>query len=159
MLITLQACRLPKYRVALNGFGYMLFGVPDRDLNRTWRNGNTINSIPGQLPLLSEATTPRHTEIAILERDVSRRRYSKVRLYTAGKILHIARCKPNVKEKKSKQKNKDKKFEMRWAQPEEFMELTVMPRMLLDHLPENLEEALSILVEQQDSLPIDLSPT
>ncbi|XP_023316995.1 sn1-specific diacylglycerol lipase beta-like isoform X2 [Trichogramma pretiosum] len=100
LLITLQACRLPKYRVALNGFGYMLFGVPDRDLNRTWRNGNTINSIPGQLPLLSEATTPRHSEIAILERDVSRRRYSKVRLYTAGKILHIARCKPNVKEKK-----------------------------------------------------------
>lgn len=39
----------------LNGFGYVLFGVPDRDLNRTWRNGNTINSIPGQLPLLSES--------------------------------------------------------------------------------------------------------
>lgn len=37
----------------------MLFGVPDRDLNRTWRNGNTINSIPGQLPLLVEADSAR----------------------------------------------------------------------------------------------------
>lgn len=37
----------------LNGFGYALFGVPDRDLHRTWRSGNTINSIPGQLPLLA----------------------------------------------------------------------------------------------------------
>ncbi|XP_058804009.1 diacylglycerol lipase-beta-like [Phymastichus coffea] len=149
LLITLQACRLPKYRVVLNGFGYMLFGVPDRDLNRTWRNGNTINSIPGQLPLLSETST-RQTETTILERDVTRRRYSKVRLFTAGKILHIARCKPASKEKKKKQKNKEKRFEMRWASPEEFMELSVMPRMLLDHLPENLEESLAILVKQQD---------
>lgn len=29
----------------------------------------------------------------ILERDVTRRRYSKVRLYNAGRILHIARLK------------------------------------------------------------------
>ncbi|OXU20644.1 hypothetical protein TSAR_014395 [Trichomalopsis sarcophagae] len=158
LLITLQACRLPKYRVVLNGFGYILFGVPDRDLNRTWRNGNTINSIPGQLPLLSETPSMRPTE-TILERDVTRRRYSKVRLYTAGRILHIARCKPASKEKKrfdNRKKNKDKKFEMRWAHPEDFMELSVMPRMLLDHLPENLEEALAILVKQQDELPFVL---
>lgn len=50
-----------QYRVVLNGFGYALFGVPDRDLNRTWRNGNTINSIPGQLPLLSESPSMRQT--------------------------------------------------------------------------------------------------
>lgn len=29
----------------------------------------------------------------ILERDVTRRRYSKVRLYNAGRILHIVRLK------------------------------------------------------------------
>lgn len=39
---------------------------------------------------------------------------------------------------------------MRWASPEDFMELSVMPRMLLDHLPENLEEALAFLVKQQE---------
>ncbi|XP_014208367.1 sn1-specific diacylglycerol lipase beta-like [Copidosoma floridanum] len=153
LLITLQACKLPKYRVVLNGFGYMLFGVPDRDLDRTWRNGNTMNSIPGQLPLLSDSLSMRETETTILERDVTRRRYSKVRLYTAGRILHIAKCKPASKEKKKK-KNKEKQFEMRWALPEEFMELSVMPRMLLDHLPENLEEALAILLKQQEESTI-----
>ncbi|KAJ8680287.1 hypothetical protein QAD02_016074 [Eretmocerus hayati] len=156
LLITLQACRLPKYRVVLNGFGYMLFGVPDRDLNRTWKNGNTMNSIPGQLPLLAETPPTRHTETTILERDVARRRFSKVRLFTAGRILHIARCKPTTKEKKRKKKNREKKFEMRWANAEDFMELSVMPRMLLDHLPENLEEALEILIKQQEELPVML---
>ena len=52
---------LLQYRVVLNGFGYILFGIPDRDLNRTWRNGNTINSIPGHLPLLVEAAAARQT--------------------------------------------------------------------------------------------------
>ncbi|KAG8036007.1 hypothetical protein G9C98_004586 [Cotesia typhae] len=128
LLITLQACKLPKYRVVLNGFGYALFGVPDRDLHSTWRNANTINSIPGQLPLLAgETSSLRQSEAMILERDVTRRRYSK--------------------------------YEMRWAEPEDFMELSVMPRMLLDHLPENLELALSTLIKQQEDLPVYLDST
>ena len=54
----------------------------------------------------------------------------------------------------SKKRNKEKqKFEMRWAQPEEFSELLVMPRMLLDHLPENIDEAITTLLEQQKELP------
>lgn len=55
-----------------------------------------------------------------------------------------------------KKKNKEKKFKMRWANAEDFMELSVMPRMLLDHLPENLEEALEILIKQQEELPVML---
>lgn len=38
---------------------------------------------------------------------------------------------------------------MRWAQPEEFTELVVMPRMLLDHLPECMDKTLTTLLEQQ----------
>lgn len=52
----------------------------------------------------------------------------------------------------------EKKYEMRWAQPEEFTKLMVMPRMLLDHLPENLEKALATLIEQQKDLPIYFDP-
>lgn len=109
-----------------------------------------------------------------------KRRFSKVRLYTGGRVLHIVKCKPATKEKKKydyfvdkyvkyseikkilfvffyrKQKNKEKKFEMRWALPEDFMELSVMPRMLLDHFPENLEEALEVLIKQQEELPVML---
>lgn len=48
---------------------------------------------------------------------------------------------------------------MRWAHAEDFMELSVMPRMLLDHLPENLEAALAALLKQQEDLPVYLDST
>ncbi|KOX67397.1 Sn1-specific diacylglycerol lipase alpha [Melipona quadrifasciata] len=62
------------------------------------------------------------------------------------RVLHACRL-------PKKQNKEEKKFEMRWAQPEEFTELLVMPRMLLDHLPENIDEAITTLLEQQKELP------
>ena len=53
----------------------------------------------------------------------------------------------------SKKQNKEEKFEMRWADPEEFTELLVMPRMLLDHLPENIDKTITTLLEQQKESP------
>ncbi|XP_046490338.1 diacylglycerol lipase-beta [Neodiprion pinetum] len=157
LLITLQACRLPKYRVVLNGLGYTLFGIPERDLEKLWQNGNTIGSMQGQLPLLSDPPT-RQMDATLLERNVAMRRYSSVRLYTAGRILHISRFKSALKQKDSDDNGSDKcRYEMRWAQAEDFMELSVMPRMLLDHLPENLEHALTVLLGQQDEAPEDIS--
>lgn len=42
---------------------------------------------------------------------------------------------------------------MRWATAEDFTELKVMPRMLLDHLPENVYKTLdTILREQRDDV-------
>lgn len=42
---------------------------------------------------------------------------------------------------------------MRWATAEDFMELKVMPRMLLDHLPDNVYKVLdTILREQKDNV-------
>lgn len=40
-------------------------------------------------------------------------------------------------------------FEMRWATAEDFMELKVMPRMLLDHLPDNVFRTLTRILEEQ----------
>lgn len=57
-----------------------------------------------------------------------------------------------------KQLQKERKYEMRWAQAEEFTKLPVMPRMLLDHLPENIEQALATLVEQQNDIPYYFDP-
>nr|CAD7576349.1 unnamed protein product [Timema californicum] len=37
ILEALHRCRLPKYRLMLNGFGYTLFGVPTGDLETTWK--------------------------------------------------------------------------------------------------------------------------
>ncbi|XP_011155854.1 diacylglycerol lipase-beta isoform X1 [Solenopsis invicta] len=156
LLATLHACRLPKYRVVLNGFGYALFGVPERDLTKTWANHNIINTIPGHSPLLIK---PADVENNKLDRDITKRRYSRMKLFNAGRILHIARCKLEKTEGKSKkQLAKERKYEMRWAQAEEFTKLTVMPRMLLDHLPENIERALSTLLEQQNDIPYYIDP-
>lgn len=38
---------------------------------------------------------------------------------------------------------------MRWATAEDFMELKVMPRMLLDHLPDNVFRTLTRILEEQ----------
>lgn len=37
---------------------------------------------------------------------------------------------------------------MRWATAEDFIELRVMPRMLLDHLPENVCKTLETVLEE-----------
>ncbi|XP_066586565.1 diacylglycerol lipase-beta-like [Prorops nasuta] len=160
LLLTLRACRLPKYRVVLNGFGYALFGVPERDLNKTWTNYHLLNSIPGERPLLLQGQTANQSDNSAIERDLTRRRFSSVRLYNAGKILHLARCKNTDKSENSNKKrnDKEKKYEMRWAEPEDFLELSVMPRMLLDHLPENLESALATLIQQQQDIPFYFDP-
>lgn len=38
VLETIRACRWPKWRIMLNGMGYAFFGVPSRDLEKTWRD-------------------------------------------------------------------------------------------------------------------------
>lgn len=54
---TIRACKLPKWRIMLNGFGYAIFGVPSRDLETTWRDVTEITTStvkPGQSPLLND---------------------------------------------------------------------------------------------------------
>jgi sn1-specific diacylglycerol lipase len=41
---------------------------------------------------------------------------------------------------------------VRWAVAEEFMQLAVMPRMILDHLPENVDKVLDIILQEQHEL-------
>lgn len=41
---TLQSCKLPKYRVILNGCAYAIFGIPPRDLEKTWYDVTEITS-------------------------------------------------------------------------------------------------------------------
>ncbi|PBC25090.1 diacylglycerol lipase-beta [Apis cerana] len=153
LLMVLRACRLPKYRVVLNGLGYVLFGIPEKDLEKMWKPNSVIKTISGESPLLNDRNINRLEENRIYEPDFTKRRFSQVRLYTSGKILHITERNVDKSDgKKKKLKIKEKTFEMRWAQPEEFTELIVMPRMLLDHLPENVGKVLNRLAEQQKNL-------
>ncbi|XP_021709577.1 sn1-specific diacylglycerol lipase beta [Aedes aegypti] len=147
---TIRACKLPKWRIMLNGFGYALFGVPSRDLETTWHDVTEITKkAAGQSPLLGERPiqTVATAEGGLLSSEISKRRFAKTRLYTGGRILHIVRRKKTELEKKTNTGGPT--FEMRWATAEDFTELKVMPRMLLDHLPDNVFRTLTKILEEQ----------
>ncbi|KAI5695411.1 hypothetical protein M8J75_016175 [Diaphorina citri] len=240
MLHVLQNCRLPKYRVFLNGFGYVLFGVPSRHLESTWKehrlrtppsfrhnrgdsstvpqvaageastsngggrispiieidphhphqhhqllheNNNLtdlyVNNNLTDLYVVSYETLispiieidPHHphqhhqllhenNNLTDLYVDVISRRFSKVRLYTAGRILHITKKKISKEQRKADKKNARRRsnqayasgetYEMRWAScVNDFNELRIMPRMLLDHLPENVHKTICVVLDEQ----------
>lgn len=147
---TIHATKLPKYRIMLNGFGYALFGVPARDLESTWRRPEDLEanqSDDSSDALLIQSVSTVSAEAALLSRNVYARRFSSARLFTAGRILHIVRRKRMGIEKKVR--TQEPTFEMRWACPEDFMELQVMPRMLLDHLPENVYETMETVLNER----------
>ncbi|CAF4937662.1 unnamed protein product [Pieris macdunnoughi] len=144
---TIHATKLPKYRIMLNGFGYALFGVPARDLESTWRRPEDLeanHSDDSTDALLSQGVS---TEAALVSRNVFTRRFSTARLFTPGRILHIVRRKRMGIEKKVR--IQEPTYEMRWACAEDFMELQVMPRMLLDHLPENVHRTIETIVKEK----------
>lgn len=57
VLETIRACKFPKWRIMLNGVGYAFFGVPSRDLEKTWRD---VTDIEAQAQ--PEATSPLRRE-------------------------------------------------------------------------------------------------
>ncbi|CAH1398562.1 unnamed protein product [Nezara viridula] len=136
----LQACRLPKYRVFLNGFGYALFGVPAADLESVWRNERPTPRMR-QPEQQRRVLIPPHS-------DVMSRRYTHVKMHSAGRILHISRKRKTKDEKKGED---DETYEMRWIDPEELVEeeIRILPRMFLDHFPHNLLKAISTVLEEQ----------
>ncbi|XP_039746906.1 diacylglycerol lipase-beta isoform X1 [Pararge aegeria] len=148
---TIHATKLPKYRIMLNGFGYALFGVPARDLESTWRRPEDLeaNNSDDSDALLVQSVSTVSAEAALVSRNVFARRFSSARLFTAGRILHIVRRKRMGIEKKVR--TQEPTYEMRWACPEDFMELQVMPRMLLDHLPENVHRTIQTVIEEKHS--------
>uniref|UniRef100_A0A1B6GYQ6 Uncharacterized protein n=1 Tax=Cuerna arida TaxID=1464854 RepID=A0A1B6GYQ6_9HEMI len=81
-------------------------------------------------------------------REVATRKYTNVSLYPAGNILHIVHKK---KSKEEKRKADEKTYEMRWLSPDSFDELRVMPRMLLDHLPENVYKVITTVLDEQET--------
>ncbi|XP_022112678.1 diacylglycerol lipase-beta isoform X3 [Pieris rapae] len=147
---TIHATKLPKYRIMLNGFGYALFGVPARDLESTWRRPEDLeanHSDDSTDALLTQGVSTVSAEAALVSRNVFTRRFSTARLFTPGRILHIVRRKRMGIEKKVR--IQEPTYEMRWACAEDFMELQVMPRMLLDHLPENVHRTIETIVSEK----------
>lgn len=61
-------------------------------------------------------------------------------------IFHIVVCR--------KAGNGDS-FEMRWVPAEDFTEIRIMPKMLLDHLPENVYKTLDTVINEQRTEIVD----
>lgn len=46
-------------------------------------------------------------------------------------------------------------FQMKWVSAEDFTEMRIMPRMLLDHLPENVYKTLDLVINEQCTEIVD----
>ncbi|XP_053623661.1 diacylglycerol lipase-beta-like isoform X2 [Plodia interpunctella] len=124
----LNATRLPKYQILLKGLGYLFRHIPDSDLDSAWKSPDNLEAM-----LLDSPVMPR----AFPESD---------RLYNAGRILHITKNKSTGKS--------EPKYRMTWASPEEFRDIMVMPRMLFDHMPENVHHAIKTALEEHRANPV-----
>ncbi|KAG5678518.1 hypothetical protein PVAND_008185 [Polypedilum vanderplanki] len=147
ILESLQSCRLPKYRVILNGFAYALLGIPSRDLEKTWYDINEIShshSATSSTLLNPQIIATISNEASLLYNNATGK--FRPKLFNCGKILHIMRKKKSEIDKKSTQTSI---FEMRWAQPEDFTELKIMPRMMLDHFPQNIMKVLTRILNER----------
>ncbi|XP_059057188.1 diacylglycerol lipase-beta-like [Achroia grisella] len=123
LIQSLHATRLPKYRIILKSIKYAFTSIPESDLDATWKNPDNLEAY-----LLSSPNLPR----AYPETE---------RLYIGGRVFHIIRHQSDRKSGKQ-----EPKYSMRWAAAEDFNEIQVMPRMLLDHLPENVYDAVKTVV-------------
>lgn len=68
------------------------------------------------------------------------------KLFIAGRILHVVRKKTDADKKST-----SSTYEMRWASPEDFVEMKVQPRMLLDHFPQNILKVLTTILKDRKS--------
>jgi len=147
---------------------YVLFGVPDSVLEQTWEaadekleRGSTKRKYRAIHKLVMGP--PTSIEASKLACNVAERRFSEQRLFSPGKILHITRCKSsgtNLKMNRNSDlthwvagpsgSDRRRHHELRWAGKDHFTQLRVMPRMILDHLPENILAALDSLLEENE---------
>ncbi|KAF4528250.1 hypothetical protein B566_EDAN014408 [Ephemera danica] len=131
LLTAIRCCTVPKYRMLLSGFMYLLFGVPDSVLEQAWERHDDKNEcLPKKYRAIHKLVIgpAPSCEASRLACNVASRRFSDQRLFSPGKILHLTHRKPT----------------------EHFLQLRVMPRMVLDHLPENILAAIENLLEQMD---------
>ncbi|XP_071449155.1 diacylglycerol lipase-beta-like [Hetaerina americana] len=154
LLDTLYKCALPKYRIILSGVIYTFMGIPSKALrDAVWKldqetedkmtaEKTVMEAIPGKhIPFPCLYGPPISPEASVLDRDIGKRRFSNQRLYSPGRILHLMYKKRSKEEKISGRMSP--RFEAFWRQPEHFLQLEMMPRMVLDHLPENVLAAVN----------------
>lgn len=148
-----------------NGFTYAILGIPSRDLEKPWYDVTEIPQSSHSSTLLDRQTVATVSHVSFSEvRRIRSETLTKLilsqqhafggnptiqaprrKLYTCGRILHIVRKKKKDMEKGSLGPN----YEMRWASPEDFLELKVMPRMILDHFPQNIMKVLTSVLKER----------
>lgn len=82
----------------LNGAGYSLFNIPSRDLETTWRDVSDLSN-QSEAAQSNSDSDKINAEAALVSKEISSRRFAKIRLFTGGRILHIIRRKKTEMEK------------------------------------------------------------
>ncbi|KAL1450000.1 hypothetical protein WDU94_002463 [Cyamophila willieti] len=139
MLDALRSCHLPKCNQAI------INGSPDGKLKDNLSNCGTdeLSVVIQVYPELLDKSPGEHIPTV----EIAPRRFPQERLYTGGRVMCITKRK---KEKTNKTDVREKVYETRWAScVRDFNEITVSRGMLLDHLPEQVYEAINVILEQQ----------
>ncbi|XP_029633250.1 diacylglycerol lipase-beta [Octopus sinensis] len=124
-----NACDLPKYKIFLSGFWKVVCGLNinhrEEDFNVDEPQHNLVDvsssSSSGHYGSIGDSVTP------------------EKQLYPPGLILHI------VEEQGSTGFFSKPTYHIEWTRPNEYTEIRVSSKMLLDHLPNSLDDALERL--------------
>lgn len=154
IIMELSEATLPKYRIIARGCWSCLFGASSAMLEN-FDNSSQASTPNQNLPLLGTPTSPLpHTyeSLSDVGRRLNRQNLSSSKLASfpkrlPGRILHIVEKSPL----ESRPDMLDTQYEVRWAHQEDFRELTVTPRMVVDHLPDTVINTLRRLVQQYET--------
>uniref|UniRef100_A0A8C9FE77 Sn1-specific diacylglycerol lipase beta n=1 Tax=Pavo cristatus TaxID=9049 RepID=A0A8C9FE77_PAVCR len=139
-------CNRPKYQILLRGCWYEVFGG-DPDNFPTELDGRNDDALTQ--PLLAEESLMVHRSPSYSALDGESRFSSPPqypRLYLPGKIIHI------VEESSSRRLcSSDIKYSANWSNETVFSSILISPKMITDHMPDVVLNALNSLSQEHGS--------
>uniref|UniRef100_A0A8C3CW80 Diacylglycerol lipase-beta n=1 Tax=Cairina moschata TaxID=8855 RepID=A0A8C3CW80_CAIMO len=139
-------CNRPKYQILLRGCWYEVFGG-DPDNFPTELDGRNQDALTQ--PLLAEESLMVHRSPSYNALDGESRLHSPPQyphLYLPGKIIHI------VEECSSKRLcSSDIKYTASWSNETVFSSILISPKMITDHMPDVVLNALNSLSQEHGS--------
>ncbi|KAM8961006.1 diacylglycerol lipase-beta isoform 2-T2 [Pelodytes ibericus] len=136
-------CNRPKYQILLRGCWYELFGgVPDNF--PTELDGRNLQSL--SQPLLAEQSllVQRSSSYNTLIEESSSGSPKHTQVYLPGKIIHIV-----TESRSGRLCFSDVKYSAKWSKETSFSSIYISPRMLTDHMPDIVHNALKSLCKER----------
>ncbi|KAL6094627.1 daglb [Pungitius sinensis] len=151
LLKIVSNCNRPKYRILLQGCWYELFGGDPDDFPTEMDNRREEELTQ---PLLGEESLMiRHSSSyqSLASDDSPARTAAHLPLFLPGRILHITEDGPSRRSCFSQVR-----FRADWSNEMAFRSILISPRMLADHMPDAVLQALKSLTSER---PFSLCPS